>query len=94
MIEVNAPQKLVGQPDVPSISKELKDNGATCTKKTLGIPVAVDDDAVVVIASKNADEAIDGKALGKSDMVGGAMLVWLFIPSGLPVTAAGCASPF
>ncbi|KAM0847254.1 hypothetical protein ACQ4PT_055136 [Festuca glaucescens] len=70
MIEVDAPQELVGQPDVPSTSKELEDTGATCTKKALGIPVVVDDDAVVVMASKTADEAIDGKALGKSDMVG------------------------
>jgi glutaredoxin-related protein len=33
--------------------EELKDFGATCTKKVFGIPVVVVDDAVVVILQVN-----------------------------------------
>lgn len=94
MIEVDAPQKLVGQPVVPSISKELKDTGATFIKKALGIPVFVDVDAVVVIASTTADEAIDGKALGKSDVVGEQCLFGCLSPRASPSPQPDVPVPF
>jgi hypothetical protein len=75
-------------------SMERADLFASCELSGQESSVVVDDDAVVVMASKAADEAIDGKALGESDIVGEQCLFGCLSPQASPSPQLDVPVPF